>query len=44
VLAENVGWYEPNAIYPPCIKAAREVIEFKMDLFNDIDKAKCYYK
>jgi len=44
VLAENVGWYEPNAIYPPCIKAAREVIEFKMELFNDIDKAKCYYK
>jgi len=44
VLAENVGWYEPNAIYPPCIKAAREVIEFKMGLFNDIDKAKCYYK
>ncbi|MBX4268518.1 ketose-bisphosphate aldolase [Clostridium estertheticum] len=44
VLAENIGWYEPNAIYPPCIKAAREVIEFKMDLFNDIDKAKCYYK
>ncbi|WLC76561.1 ketose-bisphosphate aldolase [Clostridium estertheticum] len=44
VLAENTGWYEPNAIYPPCIKAAREVIEFKMDLFNDIDKAKCYYK
>jgi len=44
VLAENVGWYEPNAIYPPCIKAAREVIEFKMDLFNDIDKAKCYNK
>ncbi|MBU3217468.1 ketose-bisphosphate aldolase [Clostridium estertheticum] len=44
VLAENAGWYEPNAIYPPCIKAAREVIEFKMDLFNDIDKAKCYYK
>ena len=44
VLEENTGWYEPNAIYPPCIKAAREVIEFKMDLFNDIDKAKCYYK
>jgi len=42
VLAENLGWYEPNAIYPPCIKAAREVIEFKMELFNDIDKAKCY--
>lgn len=44
VLAENEGWYEPNAIYPPCIKAAREVIEFKMDLFNDIDKAKYYNK
>jgi len=44
VLAENVGWYEPNAIAPPCIKATREVIEFKMKLFNDIDKAKCYNK
>lgn len=42
VMAENPGWYEPNAIYPPCIEACKEVIEYKMDLFNDIDKAKCF--
>ncbi len=42
VLSENPGWIEPNAIYPPCIKAMREVVEFKMQLFNDIDKAKLY--
>ena len=42
VLSENEGWYEPNAIYPPCIDACKEVIEYKMDLFNDIDKAKCF--
>ncbi len=42
VLAENPKWIEPNAIYPPCIKAMREVVEFKMNLFNDIGKAKLY--
>mgnify|MGYP004656604779 FL=1 len=42
VLSENPGWIEPNAIYPPCIKTMREVVEFKMQLFNDIDKAKLY--
>ena len=42
VVSENPGWIEPNAIYPPCIKAMREVVEFKMQLFNDIDKAKLY--
>lgn len=42
VLKENEGWYEPNAIYPPCIAAAREVIEFKMNLFNSVDKVKLY--
>lgn len=42
VMSENPGWYEPNAIYPPCIEACKEVIEYKMDLFNDIDKAKCF--
>lgn len=42
VLEENPKWIEPNAIYPPCINAMREVIEFKMSLFNDIDKAKYY--
>lgn len=34
---------EPNAIYPPCIKAMKEVIYHKISLFNDEDKAK-YYK
>ncbi|MDP4134024.1 MAG: ketose-bisphosphate aldolase [Bacillota bacterium] len=42
VLAEHPEWIEPNAIYPPCIEAMKEVIEFKMNLFNDIDKAKLY--
>ena len=42
VLAENPGWIEPNAIYPPCIKAMREVVEYKMQLFNDLGKAELY--
>lgn len=42
VLVENPGWIEPNAIYPPCIDAMKEVIEFKMELFNDIGKASLY--
>lgn len=42
VLQENPGWMEPNAIYPPCIEAMKEVIEFKMRLFNDIGKADLY--
>lgn len=42
VLAENPKWIEPNAIYPPCIKAMKEVVEFKMNLFNDIGKADLY--
>lgn len=36
--------FEPNAIYPECIEATKEVIEFKMNLFNSIDKAKLYCK
>ena len=42
VIAENPKWIEPNAIYPPCIEAMKKVVEFKMNLFNDIDKAKLY--
>jgi fructose-bisphosphate aldolase class II len=34
---------EPNAIYPPCIDAMKEVIYHKINLFNDVDKVK-YYK
>lgn len=42
VLEENPKWIEPNAIYPPCIEAMKEVVEFKMNLFNDIGKASLY--
>ncbi len=42
VLSENPGWIEPNAIYPPCIAEMRKVIEYKMELFNDIGKASLY--
>ncbi len=33
---------EPNVIYPSCIHDCRETIENKMNLFNDIDKVKCF--
>ena len=42
VLKDNAGWYEPNSIYPSCIVAAREVIEFKINLLNAADKVKLY--
>lgn len=37
------GIREPNAIYPPCIEAMKEVVYQKIDLFNTADKVK-YYK
>lgn len=42
VLEENPGWMEPNAIYPPCIAAMKEVVVEKMKLFNALGKAKLY--
>lgn len=42
VLAENPDWREPNTIDPPCIEEMKKVIEFKMNLFNDIGKAELY--
>ncbi|MCR5758454.1 MAG: ketose-bisphosphate aldolase [Selenomonas sp.] len=33
---------EPNVIYPSCIRMARDTIEEKMALFNDMDKVKCF--
>ncbi|EMS70240.1 ketose-bisphosphate aldolase [Ruminiclostridium cellobioparum] len=33
---------EPNSIYPPCIKAMKEVAYQKIDLFNAKGKAKLY--
>lgn len=42
VLADNPNWIEPNAIYPPCIKEMKKVIEFKMNLFGVLGKADLY--
>lgn len=33
---------EPNAIYPPCIEAMKEIMYQKIDLFNTANKAKYY--
>ncbi len=33
---------EPNVIYPSCIRMARDTMEEKMALFNDVDKVKCF--
>lgn len=35
--------WEPNVIFPPCIEAAKEIVEYKMNLFNSVDKEKLYY-
>lgn len=43
ILKEDSSIREPNAIYPPCIEAMKEVIYDKIDLFNDENKVK-YYK
>lgn len=41
ILATTELW-DPNAIYPTCIDAAKAVIKQKMELFNSIGKAACY--
>lgn len=33
---------EPNAIYPPCIEATKEVVYHKLNLFNAVDAARFY--
>ena len=33
---------EPNAIYPPCIEAAKQVVRQKLCLFNALGAAKFY--
>ncbi|MDR3596888.1 ketose-bisphosphate aldolase [Clostridium sp.] len=43
ILTEDLSAREPNAIYPPCIEAMKEVIYHKINLFNDENKVK-YYK
>jgi fructose-bisphosphate aldolase class II len=41
ILSTTELW-DPNAIYPECIDAAREVIRYKMDLFDSANKANLY--
>ena len=41
ILAETELW-DPNAIYPECIEAAKAVVTQKMTLFNAIGKAALY--
>ncbi|MBV7392143.1 ketose-bisphosphate aldolase [Enterococcus alishanensis] len=41
ILASTELW-DPNAIYPDCIDAAKEVVTQKMGLFNSTGKAKLY--
>lgn len=43
ILEEQKEVREPNVMFPECIKACREVIDHKIDLFNDADKIK-YFK
>lgn len=42
LLDSDVMW-EPNVVFPPCIEAAKEIVEYKMNLFNSVAQAKCYY-
>ena len=39
---EDTTLREPNAIYPECIDAMKQVIYHKIELFNDGDKARYY--
>ena len=39
---EDTTLREPNAIYPACIDAMKQVIYHKIELFNDGDKARYY--
>lgn len=42
-LEKNPNSYEPNSIFPSCIEKSKEVIKYKLDLFNSLGKA-CLYK
>lgn len=39
---ENKDLYEPNQVFPECIKAAEDLVSEKMHLFNSVDQAKHY--
>jgi len=42
ILSTTECW-EPNTIFPQCIEAAKDVIRFKMNLFDSIGKSSLYY-
>lgn len=42
VLAQPDSGWEPNAIFPPCIEAGKEVVKRKMRLFSSIGRASLY--
>lgn len=39
---EHPNAYEPNVVFPPCMKAMEEVVEHKMELLQTIGKASLY--
>lgn len=41
ILSTTELW-DPNGIFPECIEAAKEVVTYKMNLFNSIGKASLY--
>ena len=42
ILARPDSGWEPNAIFPPCIEAGKEVVKGKMRLFSSLGKATLY--
>ena len=42
ILAQPGSGWEPNAIFPPCIEAGKEVVKRKMRLFSSIGRASLY--
>lgn len=43
VMSKNPDLYEPFDIFPDCIKEAKKVVAYKMNLFHSVGKA-CLYK
>lgn len=41
-MLQDLALREPNAIYPECIKATKQVVYRKLDLFGAVDGAKFY--
>jgi fructose-bisphosphate aldolase class II len=41
-ILSTTEYWDPNVIYPDCIKEARKVINYKMHLFNSVGKSSFY--